>query len=187
MTEQFQNRKLFFIDAETDGLHGSFIAVAIIVTDSECNEINRSYIGIKKENLVVNDPWTRENVLPILGEYREMQTEQELLEEVWKIWRENSDAYMVGDVIFPVEARLIQRCIDLNQEERKFQGPYPFIDLSNILFASGFDPDCSRNELLLQLCFQQDYMKISGQQHNALYDVETTILLYKSLMKEHMR
>ena len=42
-------KTLFFIDAETDGLYGAFISVAIVVLDPECNEIERHYLGIKKE------------------------------------------------------------------------------------------------------------------------------------------
>ena len=169
--------KLFFIDAETDGLNGSFISVAIIVTDMECKEIERLYCGISKEKLDVKDEWTIKNVLPILGQYEEVNNEEELLERVWQSWEKYSNcAYAIGDVIFPVEARLFQKCIMKNVSERGMQGPFPLLDLASLLYANKIDPLCDREKIL---CNQNDNL-----QHNALYDVETMIKIYKYLKEK---
>ncbi len=54
--------KFLFIDAETDGLYGSFLTVGLVVTDDAGNMIEKAYYGIKKENMMISDVWTRENV-----------------------------------------------------------------------------------------------------------------------------
>ena len=53
--------KFLFIDAETDGLYGSFLTVGLVVTDDAGNMIEKAYYGIKKENMMISDVWTREN------------------------------------------------------------------------------------------------------------------------------
>ena len=40
--------KFLFIDAETDGLYGSFLTVGLVVTDDAGNMIEKAYYGIKK-------------------------------------------------------------------------------------------------------------------------------------------
>ena len=47
--------KFLFIDAETDGLYGSFLTVGLVVTDDAGNMIEKAYYGIKKENMMISD------------------------------------------------------------------------------------------------------------------------------------
>lgn len=169
-------KNLLFVDAETDGLYGTFISVAVVVTDANANEIERFYYGINKKNLKVTDAWTREHVLPILGDYEECEDETELLEKVWAVWEHyRADAYAVADVIYPVEARLFSKCVMNDMERRMFAAPYPLIDLSSLLLAKGIDPNISRDELV----GSTDWVE-----HNAMSDVETSIKIYKKIMEE---
>ena len=46
--------KFLFIDAETDGLYGSFLTVGLVVTDDAGNMIEKAYYGIKKENMMIS-------------------------------------------------------------------------------------------------------------------------------------
>jgi hypothetical protein len=175
-----QQKNLFFIDAETDGLHGSFISVGIIVTDARCNEIQRFYYGVDRKTLNVTDAWTREHVLPILGDYEACADEEELLQKVWEAWLSYADnAYAVGDVIFPVEARLFQRCVLLDEPNNRYKAPFPLLDLSSLLYSKGLDPLTDRESLLEQ--------KPEGIQHNALYDVEVMVGNYKRCILESNR
>ena len=172
-----KKNKYFFIDAECDGLNGAFISVAMIVTNEKFNEIERKYIGICKDKLIVNDKWTRENVVPYMGEYYGVSSECELLEEVWHFWRKYADeAYAVGDVIFPVEARLFQKCINRDITNRNLQGPFPLLDLSSLIFAKRMNPLIPREQII-----SSDRI-ITGKRHNALYDVEIMIENFKYLM-----
>ena len=99
--------KFLFIDAETDGLYGSFLTVGRVVTDDAGNMIEKAYYGIKKENMMISDVWTRENVFPVLGDYEACEDEAELLEKVWAFWMKyREEAYAAADVMYPVESRL---------------------------------------------------------------------------------
>ncbi len=167
------NKNLFFLDAETDGLYGEFISIAVIVTDSDFREVERFYGGIKKSTLQVKNEWVRENVIPILGDYQEFDTEEELMTAMWNLWfkyREN--AYAVADVMYPVEARLFERLVKMDSENRIYQGPYPFLDISSMLFIKGFDPVTDRPVLT---------SANPSLRHNAVYDVEQMIHIFKAL------
>lgn len=165
---------LFFVDAETDGLYGSFLSVGIIVTDQECREIERFYYGINKARMVVTDAWTREHVLPILGEYEICESEEELLDRVWAAWMKYHDsAFAIADVTYPVEARLFRRCVEKDIAVRKLMGPFPFLDLSSLLYARGYEPLADRKNLS-----RYDH----GPQHNALFDVEMEVQIYRNII-----
>ena len=141
--------KFLFIDAETDGLYGSFLTVGLVVTDDAGNMIEKAYYGIKKENMMISDVWTRENVFPVLGDYEACEDEAELLEKVWAFWMKyREEAYAAADVMYPVESRLFMKCVMNNESERKYLGPFPMLDLSSLLMAAGYDPLIDRAELL---------------------------------------
>lgn len=166
---------LFIIDAETDGLYGSFLSVAVLITDSNYNILREEYYGIENAKLQVQSEWVKANVIPILGEYEACANEQELLEKVWALWIAYQDqVYAIADVAYPVEMRLFQKCVDRCPEERNFQGPYPLLDLSSLLFAKGVDPLAERKTLLKTLK--------NMQQHNSLEDVRMTLEIYKKLV-----
>lgn len=176
------NKNLLFIDAETDGLYGPFISVAIIVTDSDCKEIERFYYGIKRENLNIKTQWVIENVVPYLGEYEECESEHELLKKVWEVWSKYKDtSYAIADVCFPVEARLFERCVG-EDLARYYEGPFPLLDLSSFLYAKGVDPLIDRKKLV----DEDTLLRLSreGRQHNALYDIEIAIEIYKKYVQE---
>ena len=48
---------LFFIDAETDGLYGQILSVAVIVTDEKCKEIERKYWGLDIKPKQLESQW----------------------------------------------------------------------------------------------------------------------------------
>jgi len=49
-------KNLLFIDAETDGLYGDFISVAMKLIDiSTGEEIDKAYYGIAKEKLCITE------------------------------------------------------------------------------------------------------------------------------------
>lgn len=165
------NKNLFFIDAESDGLYGKFLSVAVIIVNNEMEEIERHYWGISKENLNIKSKWVQDNVLPIMGDYEKCRSETELLENVWHMWEIYKDnAYVVADVIYPVETRLFEKCIQLSAKEREYQGPFPLIDLSSALLAKGIDPLKKRDELV---------ERKGRTQHNALNDVEMSIEIWR--------
>lgn len=168
----FMKNKLVFVDAETDGLYGSFLTVGLAAMDMEGNIIERAYYGIRRENLRVTDVWTRENVLPVLGDYEACENEDELLEKAWTFWmRYQQEAYAVADVVSPVEARLFMQCVQKNETMRKWQAPFPLLDLASMLMAAGYDPLIDRNRLLGRTA--------ASEKHNALYDALTAAEIWR--------
>lgn len=166
------NKNLCFIDAESDGLYGTFLTVAAVVISPQGKELDRIYSGIAKENMQVKTPWVVQNVLPVLGEYTPCNTEAELLERTWQFWQKHADtAYAVADVISPVEARLFAACVQADPAARAFAAPFPLLDLSSMLYAKGIEPLADRLALASHTP--------DAPLHNALFDVELAISIYK--------
>ena len=165
-------KQLVFVDAETDGLYGAFLTVGMLAADISGREIERAYYGIRKENIQITDEWTKQHVLPLMGDYEVCGSEDELLEKVWAFWkRYEHDAYGVADVAYPVEARLLERCVRQYEQERKGYGPFPLLDMSSLLLARGIGPLKEREALLTQ--------RPSGEKHNALYDVLVSAAVWR--------
>lgn len=168
--------KYVFLDVESDGLYGNFLTAALIVVDNEGNEISRAYYGICKEHMHVTDPWVIEHVLPIIGDYEECENEKQLLQKTWDFWLQYQEtAYMICDVAYPVECRFLRACVALNQSEYMCKAPFPLIDLSSLLMAKGYDPLYERKH------FASKYKEECV--HNALYDVEVAIEVWKKISK----
>lgn len=137
---------LFFVDAETDGLYGSFLSVAAVVTDENGEKVDEfsASVLVTKDSLEVE--WVRENVFPFLerAEIRVVD-EAELLALFWDFWiRHRENVICIADVPFPVETRLFSRCIEMDCEQREFLGPYPLYDLATALLSVGINPDTPR-------------------------------------------
>ena len=170
---------LFFVDAETDGLYGSFLSVAVLVTDQDGHELEHFYA----ERVIRPDeslsPWVREHVLPFLGSAElTVQTEEALLEAFWAFWlRYRETAECVAYVQYPVEARLFTTCVLRAPREREFQGPFPLYDLSTLLAMNDLDVDCNLQALTgLEL-----------PSHHALNDVRVAAAAWKKLWDERKR
>ena len=167
-------KNLFFVDAETDGLYGPVLSIAVIITNFEGCELERHYWGIQKAQLQIKSEWVQQNVVPIMGEYEPCRSEKDMLDRFWKIWAKYHDsAYAVADVSYPVECTVFHRCILENAEERGPEGPFPLLDLSSILIAKGIDPLAERRQLV---DMQEKKM------HNALTDVKVSIEIWKKYM-----
>ncbi len=169
--------KILFVDAESDGLYGAFISVAMKVIDvCTGKEIDCIYCGVAKDKLDVKEPWVKENVVPFLGEYTPYDSECQMLEDVWRFWIKYAErADVVADVAFPVEYRLFAKCVEMNQVKRMYRAPFPLLDLSSMLYAIGIDPDADRLMLL------DDMPK--GIRHNAMFDVDVSVLIWKKYLR----
>lgn len=167
--------KLVFVDAETDGLYGMFLTVAMIVTDCKGeNILDEFYVGVKDAQMLAKESWVQENVIGKMGSYEVCEDEAELLEKVWAFWMKyESCAYAVADVQYPVEVRLFQKCVEKETKIRQWKAPFPMLDLSTILYWEGFDPLCERMELLDN--------RGGEALHNALYDVKMSKVIWRKL------
>lgn len=139
----------FFVDAESDGLYGSVLSVAALVTDEENRELCHFYGAVSPEQTEIRSPWVRMHVLPMLGMAEEIfPTEAALTEAFWQFWLDHrKTCQCIADVGVPVEARLFSLCVRRDPQVREFLGPYPLLDLSTLLLARGIDPLSDRATL----------------------------------------
>ncbi len=165
--------KLFFVDAESDGLYGKFLSVAAVVVDNDENEIDRYYGAVRTKPEEISTEWVSENVYPYLDEAEMFfSDERSLLESFWTFWlkyRENADC--VAYVPYPVESRLFSSCVEQNPEERQFLAPFPIYDLATLLEIRGVGFDCDMQTMSgLDLC-----------SHSAINDVYMMIAAWRKL------
>lgn len=169
-----------FVDAETNGLYGTFLSVAMILTDSEGNKLESCYVGRKEPEKLVTNSWVRENVLPYMGTYEEYDNEESLLERAWSFWKKHAEnTYVITDIMHPIESRLFSLCVISDKASREFQGPFPMLDLSSMLYAIGIDPLKAREELAEP--------EEKGRIHNALYDAAMTLAVWKKYILHGQR
>lgn len=163
--------KHFFVDAETNGLYGDFLSIAVLVTDCFGEELDHFYMAVEAPKNCA--AWVKENVLPHLVCAEEtVQNEQMLLECFWSFWLKHREgAACVADVAFPAEARLFEKCVKAEPSQRAYLGPYPLYDLATMLEAHGIDFDTDRRKLSgMELC-----------RHDAMDDVRMMAAIWNRL------
>ena len=171
--------KYLFIDAETDSLYGKTLSIAAIACDKTGKEENKFYGYIDCSIDEIDNAWVKENVYPYLriadDVCKSYSCEEELLSDFWTFYKKQGECWCVGDVIYPVEANVMRKCVELKLDERMMEGPFPFLDLSSMLYVIGIDPIAERRCLVD--C--SDY-----RIHNALDDVRMTIDIWKKYFLE---
>ncbi len=83
--------------------------------------------------------WVAANVPPIETTHPDPEAVRQAFWQGWTRARE-AGAIMVAHCLWPVEAAFLAACILDAPTERKWQGPYPFYDLSSLLLACNTDP-----------------------------------------------
>lgn len=137
-------KPIVVFDVESVGLHGDGFAVGAVVLDLDTGErLEEMYAGYvpSLDLCQVNDKWVAENVIPALPEpTAEDNTEVQAV--FWKFWRGWADqgAMLLADCAWPVEANFLSECLGLDWPYTEWQGPYPLLDLSSVLFAYGKNP-----------------------------------------------
>ena len=140
----------FVFDVESVGLHGEAFAWGYVVIDSEGNEIEQDYAASYGESEwptpaskseVEDYEWVKQNVLPSLtgSTHTSLYQMRETFWEVWSKWRKLG-AIMVADCPWPVESNFLSKCIRNDYSRRKWEGPYPLIDVSTALLMAGMNP-----------------------------------------------
>lgn len=164
------NKKFFFLDVESIGLHGDPFAVAVVITNEEgtlldefCWSVNRKLVSGKVEDR----KWVDENVPDLPTTHASLLEMCREFWNTWKLWK-GTGAVMVCDCPWPVEARFLNMC--KNMDNDNFSGPYPLLDLSSMLYTKGFEPLGEFNRLTGEL-----------PKHHPLCDVRQTKRLFFEL------
>lgn len=140
-------------DVESVGLHGEGFSVGYIVINNG-EEVEFGYFKTHPENVKGTNAdykWIEQNVLPVMNSvsivslnsiafgFNDPKKVRSVFWERWMTWK-NKGATLVADCLWPVEARFLIDCINDDPIARNWDGPYPFIDVSSIRLAKGFDP-----------------------------------------------
>jgi hypothetical protein len=127
-------------DVEAIGLHGEGYAVGYVVI-MDGKEVEAEMFACEAGMATGFDTdrlWVYENV-PAL----EPNTADPFIvrEKFWRRWREWSTkgAVLAAECAWPVEARFLAACVDVQPVGRRFSGPYPLVEISSVMMA-GLDP-----------------------------------------------
>ncbi len=131
----------FVIDVESVGLHGEGYAVGggLYLDNGACLWGFRLACPINKCAGSDDDrQWVKDNI-PLLEVTH--SSPKAMRNEFWKLWMKakKDGAIMAADCGWPVEAKFLLDCIK-DDPSRKFDGPYPFVDVGSVLLANGLDP-----------------------------------------------
>lgn len=147
-------------DVESLGLYGAGFAWGYVVVDRDSKPLGQGYgvciEGYDWQHAVTNaDPedakWVIENVLPAIREVADgdnMLTPsncesfahlREMFWESWFFWKERG-VMLVADCAYPVETNFLSAVVRDRPVPRKWQAPYPLLDVAPTLLAAGMDP-----------------------------------------------
>lgn len=151
---------IFVFDVESDGLYGEGFAFGAVVMDPRGNELAALQACCLEG---VQEKWVQENVLPHLQDMPQVSSRALVRQLFWDFYMQWKDKCRIfGDVIYPVEAEFMRRCV--LDHRAVWDGPFPLLDVSAVMLACGYDP------LTDGMLFTQ----ISGQAHHPLFDARVS-------------
>ena len=134
-------KKLVF-DVESIGLHGEGFAVGYIILDDGvvCAQYHASCPIDTSAGADSDREWVKANV-STEGSML-LNNPRELRDWFWKVIQEvkAEGGQVWTDCNWPVESNFLSACVADDPETRRWQGPYPLFDVSNLILASGLDP-----------------------------------------------
>ena len=145
-------KPIVVMDVESVGLHGIGFAVGAVVIDTEAGTTHEEFYAAfdprwdedwNVSEDVKNWGWVQENVMPALPVPQFTHNHSyECYTAFWVFWRKwaKQGAMLLADCAWPVEARFLAACTEYEWGKREWEGPYPLLDLSSILFAYGQNP-----------------------------------------------
>jgi len=169
--------KIFSFDAETNGLYGqAFMLAAVVTVDGK--KVGEFVARCPIAETV--DSWVQDNVLPQVESVEVTHSSYgEMLDAFYAFYMSHKeDAVIIAHMAFPVEAKVLRDMIEVDLNERGWNGPYPLIDVSATLQAKGFDPtsvDGYNKDQGIEVPF-------NGTSHHPLYDSIAAEVCYRDLM-----
>lgn len=164
--------KVLSFDVESNGLHGNAFAVAGVLIDSQFRITSQFVARCPIVGPV--DPWVAENVLGPMASISETQADAPHMREAFWEWFLGAKAE--ADIIvaanpYPVEARFLIACQEDDMTGRSFDHPFPYYDLSSMLYALKITTPAARREFVAAAVGED-----SGEAHNPLWDAKATAL-----------
>ncbi len=144
-----QTPVIFSIDAETIGLYGDHFAVGWSIRSLEDGkELESGYESCPFKSAKGSDDdrkWVEQNVCIHLPKEATVRNPYGLYQRVWSIWKRVKEQYpklcCVVDCGYPVEARLFEKCVQIDESARKFNAPYPLHEVATALLMANMKSD----------------------------------------------
>jgi hypothetical protein len=134
---------VFVFDVESVGLHGEGFAVAggVYVDGAAQSEFRFCCPPGEAEGSDEDRKWIDANVPAMEITHRGPASVRDAFWTEWeKAKARHPKIVMAGECIWPVEAGFVAACVCQKLDERKWSGPYPFHEISSVMFAAGMDP-----------------------------------------------
>lgn len=133
----------FVFDVESVGLHGDAWAFGYVVVTRDGQELEAKRYSCFLDNAkgpAEDREWVERNC-PI-PEHPSCTNPAELRAVFWTAWMHwrEKGALAVADCSWPVEARFLASCIDVDPLVRRWQGPYPLHDVATARLCANLDP-----------------------------------------------
>ncbi len=155
-------RRMIF-DVESVGLYGEHFAVAYLL--AEANRVLEEGLMLCNPETAMGDSvdlrWVEKNVFPWIhamsldfpgGGHAKVMTDPTtgalthlcsdtgtLRKAFWHLWARERvrETELWADVTYPVEAGFLAACVRDDRTRRKFEGPYPLLDISTAVRLAG--------------------------------------------------
>ena len=143
--------KIFSFDVESIGLHGEGFAVGYVLLDGD-KELCAGYFAVPPQIARGTDAsrqWVAEHVPEIVPSHDCLIAMRSAFWE--RLQQAKADgALILSDCAWPVESNFLSACV-ADDVTRSWTGPYPLVDVSAAVVATGGDPTATRERLDTEL------------------------------------
>jgi hypothetical protein len=198
MTKNMSDKVFMVFDVESVGLHGEGFAVGWCFVDGNGHHIanrhgtDRHGFSNDGEIFACNPneakgssedrEWVQRNIpfdqmsLNCLGP-------GEVRDQFWQAWCYARDrgALLAADCPWPVEANFLRQCVE-DDPSRKWEGPYPLIDVASVLLAAEINPLAKQERLTDELPEHDPYRDARQSARlliTALKKIDYSIMAFK--------
>jgi hypothetical protein len=168
-----RDTKILSFDLEANNLHGIPFAIGAVVVDGH-GKIHDSFTG-RCPILGEIDPWVKANVLPVIKDMAETHGNYTEMREAfwrWFLAAESTSDYVLVSNGYPVEYRFLIDCQEAGLAERYWQHPFPILDLTSILVATGLDSGIGKSQVRKKV-----RLEASFAQHHPFDDAKLAALM----------
>lgn len=164
--------KILSFDVESNGLHGDAFAVAGVLVD-EHRHILEQFVA-RSPILGKVDPWVKENVLGPMNDIEETHADAKMMRSAFWKWyvplKAGADMVVAANP-YPVEAQFLLACQNDDMSVRSFEHPFPYYDLSSMLYMLGIIAPAARREFVAKA-----WSGGETKAHNPLWDATATAM-----------
>jgi hypothetical protein len=143
MATKDQTKHYLVFDVESMGLHGEGFAVGGSLFNHRGERLDSFLFCCPTEGLYSSPEdraWINDNVPLLPAMYN---TPRDIRDAFWSYYttakKEYDNLMVAAETPWPVESNFLSACIK-DDPSRHWEGPYPLLDISSVMFTAGEDP-----------------------------------------------